>query len=241
MIAAHPKPFFGLSDNTNLHTYLWNLDLVSYSGGTVMTVLGRGARVHPLSDESFRAACFGSGWWDPRPAETFTDIDRDWGDPATLETEPPSLPGAGWSWHGAVGPDAEPVEGRLWGGCLKIVVVQLRVGCYLPADDAAYDGCVLYLETSEELPSAAFVERLLMCLGELGLLGRFAAVLVGRPKGWSSRLATRRSSGRRTSTRSTRSCWPRAPSRCATELPPRGQAASAAALRPGAGSAGRTA
>jgi len=29
VLGASPKPFFGYSDNTNLHLFLWNLGLVS--------------------------------------------------------------------------------------------------------------------------------------------------------------------------------------------------------------------
>ena len=179
-LAANPKPFFGLSDNTNLHNYLWNLGLVSYQGGTVMTMLGRGGAMNPHSEESFRAALFTHGWYDLRPAADFTDMSRDWVDPTVLETEPPMLPGTGWEWHGA----RHAVEGRLWGGCLEIVDVNLRTARYLAPDDAAYDGCVLYLETSEELPSAQYVAEVLMCLGERGLLQRFSALLMGRPLAW---------------------------------------------------------
>ena len=77
------------------------------------------------------------------------------------------------------------VEGRLWGGCLEIVDFNLRAARYLAPDDAAYDGCVLYLETSEEMPTAQYVGEVLMCMGERGLLQRFGALLMGRPKAWS--------------------------------------------------------
>jgi muramoyltetrapeptide carboxypeptidase LdcA involved in peptidoglycan recycling len=46
-------------------------------------------------------------------------------------------------------------------------------------------GGVLFLETSEELPSAAGVYRILRAMGERGLLSLFPAVLFGRPKAWS--------------------------------------------------------
>jgi muramoyltetrapeptide carboxypeptidase LdcA involved in peptidoglycan recycling len=52
-------------------------------------------------------------------------------------------------------------------------------------EPAAYAGAVLYVETSEELPSSTYVYRVLMGLGERGMLEQFAAVLVGRPKAWS--------------------------------------------------------
>ena len=178
VLRANPKPFFGLSDNTNLHNYLWNLGMVSYQGGTVMTMLGRDGAINPHSAESFRAAMFIDGWYDLRPAESFTDMSRDWRDPANLESEPPMLPGTGWQWHGGAG----AVEGPLWGGCLEIVDFNLRTARYLAPDDAAYDGCVLYLETSEEMPSAQYVGEVLMCLGERGMLQRFAGLLLGRPR-----------------------------------------------------------
>ncbi len=44
---------------------------------------------------------------------------------------------------------------------------------------------MLYLETSEEMPSAQYVGEVLMCMGERGLLQRFSALLMGRPKAWS--------------------------------------------------------
>lgn len=180
VLAANPKPFFGLSDNTNLSNYLWNLGIVSYQGGTVMTMLGRGGRINPHSEESFRAALFTHDWYDLRPATSFTDMNRDWAEPRHLETEPPMMPGTGWEWHGGTG----AVEGRLWGGCLEILDFNLRTARYLAPGDTAYDGCVLFLETSEELPSAQYVGEVLMCLGERGLLQRFAALLMARPMGW---------------------------------------------------------
>ena len=179
-MAANPKPFFGLSDNTNLLNYLWNLGIVGYSGGTVMTMRGRDGAMNPHREESFRAALFTHDWYDPRPAEFFTDLNRDWADPRQLETEPPMLPGTGWRWAGRL--DGGHVEGRLWGGCLEIVDYNLRTVRYLAPDEAAYDGCVLYLETSEELPSAQYVGEVLTRMGERGLLQRFSALLMGRAK-----------------------------------------------------------
>lgn len=178
LIRSNPKPFFGLSDNTNLHHYLWNLGQVSYYGGTVMTDLGRSGTVNPHTAEAFGAAFTTSGWYELRPAEEFADENHDWKDPDNLRRAKPMLPGTGWRWHGG----RQPVEGTLWGGCLEIVDFQLRTGRWLMPDEAAYDGKVLFLETSEEMPSATYVSWLLMCLGERGLLQRFSAVLWARPK-----------------------------------------------------------
>ncbi|GLW11629.1 LD-carboxypeptidase [Microtetraspora sp. NBRC 13810] len=180
VLRAHPKPFFGLSDNTNLCNYLWNLGVVSYYGGTIMTVFGRGGAMHPQSAEAVRAALFTHDEYDLRPAESFTDIDRDWNEPALLESEPDMLPGEGWQWHGP----GHAVSGRSWGGCLEIVDWNLRAGIHI-REPAAYDGCVLFLETSESLPDAAYVYQVLVGMGERGLLERFGAAIIGRPKAWA--------------------------------------------------------
>ena len=146
-----------------------------------MTMLGRSATLNDHSAFAFTMAMFTSQWYDLRPADSFTDMERDWSDPGWADAAPEMLPGTGWAWHG---PREEVVEGRLWGGSLEIVDFQLRTGRYLLPEEE-YDGAVLFLETSEELPSSEYVWRLLMCMAERGLLQRFSAVLMGRPKGWS--------------------------------------------------------
>ena len=175
---ADPKPFFGYSDNTNLHNFLYSVGLPSYYGGSVMVQFGRGGAMHPDTESSLRAALFTPGDFDLTPAAGWTDHDRDWADPSLLETEPPLFPGTGWTWSGD-----QQVNGRLWGGCLEIIEWQLAAGRWmLPASE--YDG-ILFLETSEEMPSSEEVYRILRNLGERGLLERFDAVLWGRPKSWS--------------------------------------------------------
>ncbi|MFJ7042644.1 S66 peptidase family protein [Streptomyces sp. NPDC101112] len=181
LIRANPKPFFGVSDNTNLLAFLYNVGIVGYHGGTVMTSLGRPGAMNPVTAESLRAALFTSGPYELRPAERFNDIERDWADPATFDAEPESRPGNGWTWVNA----DRVVEGRAWGGCLEILGWLLMADREVPRDLSAFDGGVLFLETSEELPSGEEVFRTLRNMGERGLLGRFSALLMGRPKTWS--------------------------------------------------------
>ncbi|MFD9317266.1 S66 peptidase family protein [Streptomyces sp. NPDC060053] len=181
LLRANPKPFFGTSDNTNLLAFLYNAGVVGYHGTTVMVELGRPGTLHPLTADSLRAALFTSGPYELRPAERWNDVNRDWADPATFESEPDSRPGAGWSWVNA----DRVVEGRSWGGNLEILSWLLMADREIARDPAAYDGGVLILETSEELPSATEVFRILRNLGERGLLRRFPALLMARAKSWS--------------------------------------------------------
>jgi muramoyltetrapeptide carboxypeptidase LdcA involved in peptidoglycan recycling len=180
LLTRHPKLFIGYSDSTNLLHYLWNLGIVAYHGGVVMVQWGRPGVMHALTRESLRRALFARGEYALPVPTASTDVDKDWADPAALDGEPPLLPAPPWSWHGP----PRRVSGPGWGGSLEIVDFQLRTGRYVQPLDA-YAGSVLFLESSEELPSATYVYRLLMCMGERGLLQQFPAVLIGRPKAWS--------------------------------------------------------
>jgi len=59
----------------------------------------------------------------------------------------------------------------------------MQVNTHLKPNEE-YAGHVLYLETSEDMPSAQEVYWTLRSMGERGLLEQFPAVLVGRPKAW---------------------------------------------------------
>jgi muramoyltetrapeptide carboxypeptidase LdcA involved in peptidoglycan recycling len=177
---ASPKPFFGYSDNTNLLNWLWTIGIAGFHGGSTMVHLGRGGATHPVSVESLRAALFTTDEVELRPVDTFSDESIGWDSPAALTDEPPQRSGAGWRWHQ---PD-RVVEGPTWGGNLEVLHWNLAVGRWLrPAED--YAGCILLIETSEEMPSATEVFRMLRNMGERGLLERFPAVVVGRPKAWN--------------------------------------------------------
>jgi muramoyltetrapeptide carboxypeptidase LdcA involved in peptidoglycan recycling len=177
VLRDNPKRFLGYSDNTNLHHLLWGLGLAGCYGGSTMVQLGRGGRMHPETEASMRMALLGGGEVAvPQVAES-GDRDSDWADSAYGAEEPELEPAPPWEWHGP----ATRVTGRTWGGCLEILDFQLRAGRWLrPLQE--YDGCVLLLETSEELPDADYVHRVLMGMGERRLLERFAAVAVAKPK-----------------------------------------------------------
>ncbi|MEU5820187.1 S66 peptidase family protein [Streptomyces sp. NPDC047803] len=180
LLRANPKPFFGYSDNTNLLVLLDNLGIVAYHGGSLMVEFGRPGALHPQTAESLRAALFTHGEYELTPAKESGSVNRDWKDPHTFEQEPDLLPADGWTWHNA----DRTVEGTGWGGNLEILAWMLMADReILPPE--AYDGRVLFLETSEELPSADEVYRILRNMGERGLLRRFPALLMARAKNWS--------------------------------------------------------
>jgi muramoyltetrapeptide carboxypeptidase LdcA involved in peptidoglycan recycling len=179
LMRENRKPFFGYSDNTNLLNFLWRAGVVSYHGGSVMVHLGRGGRLHPAHEASLRSALFGSGWHELIPPDEWSDEPGNWSEPGWLDREPPMWPSTGWTWVN----DDRVIEGPSWGGNLEILSWLLMADRDIAAVDA-YSGHVLFVETSEEMPSATEVYRILRNMGERGLLARFPAVLVGRAKAW---------------------------------------------------------
>jgi muramoyltetrapeptide carboxypeptidase LdcA involved in peptidoglycan recycling len=161
LLRTHPKPVFGFSDNTCLLAYLWQLGIVAYHGGAIMVQFGRGGAMHPATAASLRAALFSPGEYDLAPVTAYGDTDRDWADPATLESEPPMQPAGGWFWLNASG----VADGVGWGGNVEVLAMLAVAGRVIPAAEQCRGG-VLFFETSEELPSAA-------------------AILFGRPKAWA--------------------------------------------------------
>ena len=176
LIKANPKPFFGYSDNTCLLAYLYDLGIVGYHGGAVMVQFGRPVAMHPMSADSLSAALFTSGSYELSPADAVAETFGPWDDPRTFDVEPDLVPRDGWRWHN---PD-RVVEGVGWGGNLEVL------SWLLMADRAVRPGNgVLFLETSEEMPSADEVYRILRSMGERGLLHRFQAALIGTPQVWA--------------------------------------------------------
>lgn len=172
---ADPKPFIGYSDNTHMLNWLWSLGIAGFYGGSTAVHLGPGPGVDDVHLRSLRAALIDGGALeiiDPGESE---DVGRRWTDPRALTENGDRTPTEPWTWAGP----ARRVAGRTWGGCLE-VVDSLALADLLPTV-AELEGGILLLETSEERPSASWVRRWLRGLGERGVLGAVAGVVMARP------------------------------------------------------------
>lgn len=178
IIASNPKSFLGYSDNTNLHLFLWNLRIMSYYGGNLMNQFAMQGQMQDFTVHYLKKALFDTQIGEIHASTEWTDYDLNWDDPHNLTKTRPLYPSEGWMWHNH---DNKVVEGRLWGGCLEVLDLHLSVKSYLPPLDQL-TGSILYLETSEEMPTEGFVYRFLAALGELGILHKLKGLLFGRPK-----------------------------------------------------------
>lgn len=177
VLSEHPTRFLGTSDNTHLHSRLWQAGVVSFYGGTLMTDLAAAGGVFEYTAEHVRRALFDEQIGEVESSDEFSDHDRDWNEPDALDEPLEREPNPGWRWRGGDG----HADGRVWGGCLEVVDTVLAADRTMPPVDAL-DGAVLLLETSEELPGEAELRRMLLAMGERGVLSAVDAVLHGRAK-----------------------------------------------------------
>lgn len=174
----NPKPFFGYSDNTHLHNFLWGLGIPSYYGGGVMNQFGMNAEMFNITVNSLNHALFDEGEYELEVSAEYNDEGLDWSVKENLDKPRKLDKNIGLVWDGE-----KDVEGVLWGGCVESLIVQSSTGKYLPKDEDL-EGAVLFIETAEDIPEHWIVEYLLTGFGERGWLNKFRAVLVGRPKAW---------------------------------------------------------
>lgn len=178
VLRENPTRFYGYSDNTSVNLYLWKQGIVSFQGPMIMSEMAMQGEMHDYTVKHTEKVFFEDSIGKVKPSEQFTDETLDWNEPENLEKYREMEQNPGWEWYNASG---ETVEGRIWGGCLDVVEINLQANKPLPEPEDL-EGKILAIETSEEMPDHTFVDRFMMSLGERKMLDKFSAVIVGRAK-----------------------------------------------------------
>lgn len=174
-----PKIIMGYSDMTVLLIAFWRMTgLVTFYGPHIMTELAEYPDMPAFSEQAMlRALC------DPAPlgplpeSDWWTDEFLDWEARADLTRERAHRPTSGWTWlKPGVVSDERPAEGTLIGGCLESLQ-HLRGTPYWPD----WRDAIMFFELSEEKPSPATVDGILMDYENMGALDGLRGLLVGRP------------------------------------------------------------
>lgn len=174
----NPKPFFGYSDNTHFINHLWLCGVPSFYGGNLFTEFAMQKEMDEFTVEYLKYAFFDNGQFELKSSPIFNDIGLNWNDKSTLNQKRRYQNNEGWDWDGS-----NNSEGVTWGGCVESIDELLRHGITIP-DLENFKNIVLFLETSEEIPSHDYVRRVLRALGERGILQNINGLLMGRPKAW---------------------------------------------------------
>ncbi len=174
----NPKPFFGYSDNTHFINHLWLCGIPSFYGGHLFTEFAMQKEMDEFTIKYLKHALFDNGSFELESSPIFNDIGLNWNDESTLNQKRRYQSNDGWHWDGL-----KNTQGITWGGCLESVDELLRHGITIPTLDE-FKNIILFLETSEEIPSHDYFRRVLRALGEKGILRNIKGLLVGRPKAW---------------------------------------------------------
>ncbi len=178
VFVENPKPYFGFSDNSHFSNFLFLHGVPSYYGAALFTQFARQGEMDEYTIRYITHALFDEGEFELLPSETYNDIGLGWDDPTLLKSFREMEKSDGWFWDGE-----KDGAGLLWGGCVESVDEMLRHGVDIPSLEQ-FEDIVLMLETSEEIPTADYVKRVLRAFGERGVLQRVKGVLMGRPKAW---------------------------------------------------------
>ncbi len=177
LIRSHPKIFSGYSDNTVLHLAIHAAaGLVTFYGPSLLTEFAEYPHMHAYTERYFRkAVCQTNPVGEVQPAQEWTEEFLDWEHKRDLSRPRALVPSPGWTW-------LKPglAEGPLLGGCLESLQ-HLRGTRFWPD----WQGAIFFFETSEEKPSPADVDGMLMDYENMGVLAQIAGMIVGRPLGYT--------------------------------------------------------
>jgi muramoyltetrapeptide carboxypeptidase LdcA involved in peptidoglycan recycling len=186
LIRKHPKIFMGFSDTTvQLITFL-NAGVVSFQGPAMMAGISS-LKAFPYAREAIQQMLFDGyvGAMHPAPFWSETNLDWELPDYSDKAHEPLNVQqGEGWLWLQG----DKKVEGHLIGGCVE--VLEMLKGTQWWPKPELFEGAVLYLETSNDVPPPTQVEYWLRNYGSQGILNSISALLFARARDYTPEMKT---------------------------------------------------
>ena len=177
LIRENPKILLGFSDVTVLNVALWQATgLGTFNGPALLTDFAEYPRMFEYTEHYFlKALCEPQPVGVIEPSPWWTDEFLDWERKLDLERPRERRPSRGWTWL-----KDGVAEGVLVGGCLESLQ-HLRGTRFWPD----WEDAIFFFETSEEKPSPATVDAILMDYENMGVLQRLGGLIVGRPMSYT--------------------------------------------------------
>jgi muramoyltetrapeptide carboxypeptidase LdcA involved in peptidoglycan recycling len=179
VIRANPKVFMGFSDTVITHMACFKAGLGTFYGPAILAGFGENCGLFPYMADSVRRTLFSSapiGTIQPNTSG-WTVEELNWAIPENQQRRRKLQPNEGWQWLQGTGVH----RGHLLGGCID-VLEWLRGTDFFPPL-AAWEGAILFLETSEDAPPPSMVGYALRSYAAMGILGKLSGILLGRPGG----------------------------------------------------------
>ena len=176
IIKNNPKIFLGMSDTTANHFMCFKAGLSSFYSPSLMFGYAENCGIPEYIVDNTKKTLFSNEPVGILPESKEFIVDRvDWF--ADNATRRPRMNGTPWRYIAG----GKPVRGRLLGGCVELLNMMNGTPLWPALED--WDGAILFMETSEEKPSASYVQYLLQNFGAQGILERIGGILFARPGG----------------------------------------------------------
>ena len=177
LIRNNPKIFMGNSDITVLNIAIWKTaSLVTFNGPALLTDFAEYPEMYKYTElNMLKVICEAQAAGTIEPSPNWTEEFLDWELKKDLERPRAMQASAGWKW---LKPGFE--DGVLVGGCLGSLE-HLRGTSYWPD----WNGALMFIETSEEVPPPSRVDCILMDYENMGVFDNISGLLVGRPMGYT--------------------------------------------------------
>ncbi|MHB8396821.1 MAG: S66 family peptidase [Thermoplasmataceae archaeon] len=179
IISASPKAFIGYSDCSTYHTYLSNLGICSLHGPSIMSGFAQAGNFPDSFIEYIERILFhDSSGLEMSRFPWYSEGYPDWRVPENSSLVKEQKITEPWRWL-----QGDSMKGRIFAGNME-VLDWMRGTQYWPSPDF-WNGTLLFLETSEEVPPPIAVERYLRLYGITGILQRINGLVFGRFRGYS--------------------------------------------------------
>ena len=177
IVRNHPKIFLGFSDTTISHFACLKAGISSFYGTSLLVGFAENGGMHSYQIEDIKRTLFSSeaiGEIKPN-LNGWTSERLEWLN-ADLMHQKRKLESSG-QWNFLQG--NSKVQGRLIGGCMEVLEF-LKGTDYWPSIET-WNDTILFLETSEDMPSPSFFKWWLRNYAAQGILKRVKGVIVARP------------------------------------------------------------
>ncbi len=177
LIIKNPKIFLGFSDSTITHWTCYKAGLTSFYGASVLTDFAENTGMHQYQIDDINRTFFSTqpvgqifpntgGWTSER---------LEWGDIELNRVKRKLINSTGWNFLQGNG----TVRGNLLGGCVE--VLEFLKGTEFWVKDADWQGSILFIETSEVMPSPTYFRWWLRNYAAQGILHKLNGIIMGRP------------------------------------------------------------
>lgn len=175
IIRQHPKVFLGLSDSTVNHMMCYKAGLGSFYSPSLLFGYAENGGIPEIMVTNTKKTLF-----EAAPVGVLSESKEfivdlvDWS--ITDAPKRPRIPSTPWRYIQG----DKPVQGRLLGGCLDVLMGYIN-GTPLWPSVSDFEEALLFIEISEERPTPSWVKFWLRCLGAQGILNRINGILFARP------------------------------------------------------------